>query len=36
MKPEGSLLLPGMMNLAITPAMNPMMIVQMMPIGPLL
>src|SRR3954466_11599906 len=29
-KPEGSLL-PGMMNLAMTPAMNPMMIVQMMP-----
>ena len=25
-KPEGSLLLPGMMNLAITPATNPMTI----------
>ena len=31
-KPEGSFL-PGMMNLAITPATNPMMIVQMMPMA---
>jgi hypothetical protein len=31
-KPEGSLL-PGMMNLAITPAINPMTIVQMIPMA---
>ena len=31
-KPEGSLL-PGMINLAITPAINPMTIVQMIPIA---
>jgi hypothetical protein len=30
MKPEGSLL-PGVMSFAITPATNPMMIVQIMP-----
>jgi hypothetical protein len=29
MNPDGSFL-PGVMNFAITPAMNPMMIVQMM------
>jgi hypothetical protein len=31
--PDGSFL-PGMMNFAMTPAMNPMMIVQMMPMTP--
>jgi len=34
MNPDGSLP-PGMMNLAITPAMNPMMMVQRMPIADL-
>lgn len=33
MNPDGSLR-PGMMNFAITPAMNPMMIVQMIPMMP--
>src|SRR5262249_5891678 len=32
-KPLGSLVLPGMMNLAITPATNPMTIVQMIPMA---
>jgi hypothetical protein len=32
-KPLGSLLLPGMMNLAITPATNPMTIVQIIPMA---
>src|ERR1044072_7124342 len=34
MKPDGSLS-PGMMNFAMTPAMKPIMIVQIMPMSPL-